>query len=219
MSAAACVPAAGSASSGHHRGPPNAGARSTKAPNPPHVHDLAHRTFPFAAACSLLLGIAVAQESTPDRAIPPGFDRQDQLRGSITPEREWWDLRHYDLALRVFPEQKSIEGHNAITFAVLAAGDRLQVDLQPPLSVTKVVHAERELEFERECNVYWVTFPEPLQAGDEHTVTVHYGGRPRQSTRPPWSGGFSWRKDEHGNDFIATTCQGIATACGRWAGR
>lgn len=155
-----------------------------------------------------VLGTSAAQQAP----IPEGFTRQDQLRGSITPERDWWDLRHYDLSLRVLPESKSITGANVITFRVTKTGSRMQIDLQPPLEVSRVTHGGGELSFEREGNVYWITFPEPLPIGSEQRVRVEYGGRPRVSTRPPWSGGFSWRKDKNGEHFIATTCQGIGAS-------
>ena len=162
-------------------------------------------------SCSALLAAAapcLAQQG----AIPDGFSRQDVLRGTVTAERQWWDVQHYRLALEVMPETKSIQGSNVITFAVVSDGDRMQVDLQKPLEVTRVLHDGAELAFEREGKVYWVTFPRKLRAGSEHAVEVFYGGRPRQSTRPPWSGGFSWRKDDKDNPFIATTCQGIGAS-------
>jgi len=36
------------------------------------------------------------------------FSKQDTLRGSITPERVWWDLLHYSLDFKVSPSSKSI---------------------------------------------------------------------------------------------------------------
>ena len=126
--------------------------------------------------------------------MPGGFTRQDQLRGSIAPERAWWDVQHYTLALSVMPETRSLRGSNTIVFKTLAAGSRMQIDLQPPLAITEVKHADRALEFDREGNVYWVRFPTELPAGAEHTVVVHYEGKPRVSTRPPWSGGLSCRR-------------------------
>ena len=160
----------------------------------------------------LTLFAAAAPCAAQQGAIPDGFSRQDMLRGTVTPERAWWDVQHYRLALRVMPETKSIEGSNLITFAVVEAGDRMQVDLQKPLEVTRVMHEGKELPFAREGKVYWVTFLTELEAGTEHAVEVFYGGRPRQSTRPPWSGGFSWKQDDKGNPFIATTCQGIGAS-------
>lgn len=167
-----------------------------------------HRLFCHAFTIATLLATCAAQREPRTREI----SRQEQLRGTVTPERQWWDVQHYHLALQVFPETKSIAGSNKITFKVVAAGDRLQLDLQPPLAITRVAHDGKELTFEREGNVYWVTFAAPLAAGVETTIEASYEGKPRQSTRPPWSGGFSWRKDEQDNDFIATTCQGIGAS-------
>lgn len=160
------------------------------------------------AVLSGLLATVVAQ----DAPLPEGFTKQDRLRGSVSPEREWWDVQHYALSLEVFPESKSIKGSNLITFKALTGGDRMQIDLQPPLQITSIVHGGSEVKFEREGNVYWVQLDKGVAAGAEDRVQVFYEGRPRQSTRPPWSGGFSWRKDEKGNPFIATTCQGIGAS-------
>ncbi|MFK7742773.1 MAG: M1 family metallopeptidase, partial [Planctomycetota bacterium] len=153
-------------------------------------------------------GTASKKQATQD----DGFSRQDKLRGAITPERSWWDVLHYDLALRVLPETKRLEGCNKISFSVTAPQDRMQIDLQPPLAIQRVVYMGKELKFEREGKVYWVQFAQQLQKGTEGTVEVHYGGKPVQSQRPPWSGGLSWRKDSQGNHFIATTCQGIGAS-------
>ena len=150
--------------------------------------------------------------ATPEAAAPDEFTRQDRLRGSVTPEREWWDLLHYSLALQVFPETKRLEGTNAIRFSTLRPGKRLQLDLQPPLEIRRVLHGETELEFEREGNVYWIDFERPLAAGVEDQIEVFYGGTPVESVRPPWSGGLSWKQDEQGRPFIATTCQGIGAS-------
>ncbi len=147
-----------------------------------------------------------------DQAIPEGFTRQDQLRGSITPEREWWDVLHYDLALQVFPKTKSIAGSNIISFRTLTAGERMQVDLQPPLAITRVVHGDAELEFVREGNVYWIQFAQALAPAVEDQIQIYYEGTPVESTNPPWSGGFTWSEDEQGKPFIATTCQGIGAS-------
>ena len=36
------------------------------------------------------------------------FTIQDSLRGGLTPERVWWDLKHYDLVVAVSPERKNL---------------------------------------------------------------------------------------------------------------
>jgi aminopeptidase N len=41
---------------------------------------------------------------------------------------------------------------------------------------------------------------------------VHYEGNPKEAIRAPWDGGFSWKKDANGNDFVATSCQGLGAS-------
>jgi aminopeptidase N len=138
--------------------------------------------------------------------------RQEMLRGSVTPEREWWDVLHYHLKVEFLPEAKRLKGSNAITFKALKAGNRMQVDLQPPLAITKVTHGESQLKFEREGNVYWVTFEKDIPKGVEDKVEIFYEGVPVASKNPPWVGGITWGRDDLGEHFIVTTCQGIGAS-------
>jgi aminopeptidase N len=138
--------------------------------------------------------------------------RQETLRGSITPEREWWDVQHYHLKVEFLPETKRLKGSNEIVFKTVKPGSKMQIDLQPPLAITKVTHGESQLKFEREGNVYWVMFEKELAAGVEEKIEVFYEGVPTPSRRPPWEGGITWGRDDLGNHFIMTTCQGIGAS-------
>jgi len=141
-------------------------------------------------------------------AQTPTFTRQDSIRGSITPERAWWNLTYYHLQIKVDVANKSFKGQNAIHYTVLEPGKRLQVDLQPPLKITKVMQGKEELSFTQDGNAYYVLFNTPQKKGSKKSLLVFYEGKPQVSVRPPWSGGVTWSKDDNGNDFIATTCQG-----------
>ena len=140
------------------------------------------------------------------------ISRQERLRGSVTPERAWWDLRHYDLSVAVDPEQQTIVGSNLLRFTVLRPASKMQIDLQEPLEISKVLWNEQELDFAREGNVYWIVFPEVIEKGTQQHIAIYYAGKPVVSENPPWSGGFSWQKDEKGKHFIATSCQGIGAS-------
>lgn len=138
--------------------------------------------------------------------------RQTTLRGSITPERAWWDLKHYHLSVSLDPKNKSLSGSNVVSFTAIEAGNKLQIDLQEPLEITRVLHENQELQFKRDGNVYWITFPNKISKGAKHKILIEYGGTPVESKNPPWSGGVSWKKDDKDNDFIATACQGIGAS-------
>ena len=82
--------------------------------------------------------------------LPAILEAQDDrapeiLRGSVTAEREWWDLRHYRLEVAFDPKTKKIAGSNAIRFKTLKPGKRMQIDLQEPLSIDSVVHEGESL--------------------------------------------------------------------------
>jgi len=148
----------------------------------------------------LICGIAQSQRAT--------FDRQDTLRGSITSERIWWDLTHYDLNIKVDPSEKFISGYNIVMYKVLDTSQSMQIDLQEPMKITKIMEAGKEITFTTEGHVHLLQLQKPQKVGETNKVTIYYEGNPTISPRPPWSGGFTWKKDKAGNDFIATSCQG-----------
>ena len=136
------------------------------------------------------------------------FSKQDTLRGSITPERVWWDLLHYSLDFKVSPSSKSIEGSNVIRYEVLSQNQLMQIDLQPPMEITSVLENNSNLNYNRDGNVYYIQLKKNQQIGAINEITIHFKGAPKISNNPPWDDGFTWEKDNNGTDFIATSCQG-----------
>jgi aminopeptidase N len=150
----------------------------------------------------------------PNFVVPQSepITRAETLRGSVTPERSWWDLQHYDLSVQFFPDTKTIKGSNVIAFKTVKAGNKMQIDLQTPLNMTKITHVGKDLKFEREGNVYWAYLDKELPSGTEDKIEVYWEGKPTESRNPPWSGGITWGRDDLGEHFITTTCQGIGAS-------
>ncbi len=140
------------------------------------------------------------------------FTKQDTLRGSITSERAWWDLVYYHLDISVNPDEKFIKGSNTITYSVLNSEDRLQVDLQDPLKITKVEQNGKILDFESVGNAHFIKLIEKQKKGDIQSIKVFYEGKPKEAVRAPWDGGLSWKRDSNGKHFVATSCQGIGAS-------
>ena len=141
------------------------------------------------------------------------FSRQDSLRGSITAERAWWDLNYYDLSVEIDPIKKSIRGSNLIGFTPLEKTEnRLQIDLQSPMKITAIHWQGKPLSFESEGNAHFIQFPKKLKKGNYTEIDVRFEGIPREAIRAPWDGGFSWKKDNNGKPFVATSCQGLGAS-------
>jgi aminopeptidase N len=159
------------------------------------------------------LFLLVCLLATQTLAFAQEFTRDDTLRGSITPERVWWDLLFYDLNVQINPDEQSISGHNTIHYKVLNNSKLMQIDLQPPLKVERILQNNQELSFTKDgSNVYLVTIPTTQTIGSTQQLTVYYSGKPRAAKRAPWDGGFSWKKDSEGKHFVATSCQGLGSS-------
>ena len=141
-------------------------------------------------------------------SVNKSFTRQDTLRGTITPGRAWWDLTYYHLDIKVSPSDSTIYGTNTVIYRVLQSSGLMQIDLQEPLKLTRAVQNNTVLNFRREGNVYWIELAEKQNIGEIYSLVLTYGGKPKVSVRPPWSGGITWKKDKNGLPFIASSCQG-----------
>ena len=140
------------------------------------------------------------------------FTRQDTLRGSITPEREWWDLTYYHLDIKVDPENKFISGKNTIQYKVLEQDSIMQIDLQPPMELLKAVQNGQELKIKHDGNAHFISLSDNQNVDEVNELIVHYQGHPREAVKAPWDGGISWKKDKNGNHFIASSCQGLGAS-------
>ena len=144
-----------------------------------------------------------------DKLLPT---RQDTLRGSITPEREWWDLTYYHLDIKVEPDKKFISGSNTVGYRVLNSNKMMQIDLQEPMKITSVEAEGKSLKFNREGNAYFIELKHKQKKNDINYIKINYEGFPKEAIRAPWDGGLSWTRDENGNHFIATSCQGLGAS-------
>ena len=140
------------------------------------------------------------------------YSAQDTLRGSITPERIWWDLVYYDLDITVQPKVKSISGTNTIHYKVVSPNNIMQIDLQPPMKLIKAVQDEVELSINQNGNAHFIQLEKKQNRKKIEQIVLHFEGQPKEAINAPWDGGFSWKKDYNGNDFIATSCQGIGAS-------
>ncbi|MCK0178201.1 M1 family metallopeptidase [Flavobacteriaceae bacterium S0862] len=140
------------------------------------------------------------------------FTRQDTLRGTITPERAWWDVTYYHLDIKVDPDNKYISGKNIVQYEVLKPHNVLQIDLQSPLQITKATQNGEDLKIKSDGNAHFITLAKKQIIGDVNSLEVHYKGKPQEAKNAPWDGGFSWKKDNNRKHFVATSCQGLGAS-------
>lgn len=142
----------------------------------------------------------------------PEFSRQDSLRGTITPERAWWDLTYYHLEVEVDIAGKAISGSNLVQYKVLKPRQKMQIDLQEPMQITSVSQNGERLDVERDGSAWFITLKETQEKGSVNELSIEFSGNPKIAARPPWDGGFTWQQDSNGKPFVATSNQGIGAS-------
>jgi len=159
-----------------------------------------------------LVGLLIALGASAGAQQTRPFTHADSLRGGNGPGRSWWDVEFYDLRVSLSPTDSSIRGSNGITYRVLGPAREMQIDLQTPLVVDSMVQDGRRLAFRRDSNAFFATLAARQRAGERHTVTVYYHGKPRVARRPPWDGGVAWQRDSLGNAWVATANEGLGAS-------
>jgi aminopeptidase N len=168
-------------------------------------------TCSLAAQATSPASTANGQQATPPQTppTPSAPMRADILRGAYGQYRANNDLLFYHLDVRVDPEKKFISGKNTIRFKMLKDDTRIQLDLQQPLNVDKILFGTTELKYEREFGAVFVDFPETLHAGRVYSIDFYYSGNPLETGR---FGGIAFRKDPAGRPWINTACEGIGAS-------
>ena len=147
------------------------------------------------------------------------FTHQDTLRGSIGPERAWWNVLRYDIRVTPDFESKTITAKNTITYNVLQDehSDYLQIDLQQPLKVDTIFYDSKlyinypRKPYYNEGNVWHIPLPKSKK-NSVHSLTICYSGKPREAKNPPWDGGWIWKKDARNRPWMSVACQGLGAS-------
>ncbi|MCG2617236.1 M1 family metallopeptidase [Terrimonas sp. NA20] len=144
------------------------------------------------------------------------YTHQDTLRGSVTPERAWWDVTNYKIAVTPDYAAKTIKGSSRITYKISGnVTASMQIDLQQPMQLDSVfIGTQRtKLSYQRDGNVFYIQLPAGYPNGlTADSIELFYSGKPREAVNPPWDGGWIWKKDPEGRPWMSVACQGLGAS-------
>lgn len=146
-------------------------------------------------------------------AIAQNFTRKDSLQGGFSFERMCFDVQHYDLDVKVVPEDKFISGSNTISFKMRQESSKIQIDLFENMIVDSIVFENKKLNFTREFGAVFISFPTPLKVTDNLLkLQFYYSGNPLIAKNAPWDGGFVFSKDANDKPWICVAVQGTGAS-------
>jgi aminopeptidase N len=115
------------------------------------------------------------------------------------------------LAIRVFPDERRIEGEATLTFSARSRTESLHLSLHPNFRISRLQLGAAPVaanDWAREGGDIRIRLPATLAAGAAVQVRVIYAGVPPVAPRPPWQGGMVWSKTEDGVHWIGSSLWG-----------
>lgn len=154
-----------------------------------------------------LLGIHFKVHNPKKEGKTPQFSEEAILLGEMTPLRSCYDVHYYDLDLAFDADQKSISGTVEMYAKAQTDFDSLQLDLHSNFEILELSdkNTGSVLSFRREERAVVVQYNQ--QAGNEFSLRIRYSGKPTKAKKPPWKGGFVWKKDKEKKDWLGVACE------------
>ena len=153
---------------------------------------------------------------------------KEELRGSNTEYRNWWNVLRYDLVLRPDFENKYIEGSLTMQLEIIGKeGDWMQIDLQQPMELTKIVQlANSDLKVKSQDelaidNDHWFRLDNTIfinyhslskSKTGVKTLKFYFEGNPRIAKNAPWDGGWIFTEDEKDRPWMTAAVQGLGAS-------
>ncbi len=137
--------------------------------------------------------------------------RPTETGGPLMFEQAAYDVQAYDITLKVDPKTKTISGITVMTAKIVIPTNVIVLDLDTPYTIGRVYSEaggkQAALKYERKEGKIWIYFPATKQPGEMFETIISYSGIPREAPRPPWIGGFMWKKTGDGSDWISVALQ------------
>ncbi|MEO7672994.1 MAG: M1 family metallopeptidase [Pyrinomonadaceae bacterium] len=160
----------------------------------------------YSRALSLILFCVTASFAQRELGVRP-----TDTGGPLMFEQAAFDVQTYDISLKVDPKAKSISGTTVMTAKIVIPTNVIVLDLDTPYTIERVYGEANDrqaaLKYERRERKIWIWFPMTKQAGEMFETIISYSGIPREAPRPPWIGGFMWKKTADGSDWISVALQ------------
>lgn len=158
----------------------------------------------------LVSGLAFGQLFERDKV----YTKQDTLKGSNTPFRDFWDVKKYNFSVEPDFEQKSIKGTNRISLEIIkdVTNPVFQIDLQQPMKAGKITASFPIASSKQDGDFIFITTKKKFKKGEKYTIDVDYSGNPHIAKNAPWDGGWVFTQDKNGNPWMSPAVQGIGAS-------
>ncbi len=168
------------------------------------------------SSCSLV-GIHLQVKNPKHPGSYPHFSKTIKLLGDQnTKYRNSYDVTFYNLNITVDQKNKYLKGVVEMRAIALTNLDTIQIDLFENMIVKSISYATLMSHTETGTGLITANFtrnhgaifiPIKQKENEIFKIRIEYEGKPVIAPKPPWKGGFVWKKDKEGNPWIGVTCE------------
>jgi aminopeptidase N len=162
--------------------------------------------FSVIVSSCAVVGFNFSHSTPKEPFIYPKFSAADSLHGFLNKYRACYDVHYYNLDVAFDIPRKSILGFVDMYFTANSVIDTLQIDLYKNMQIDSVLFEGEKLKYKRKHRAVFVMFNRQLPAFGNYKITTYYQGKPTVANRPPWEGGFVWKKDMK-QPWVGVTCE------------
>ena len=138
----------------------------------------------------------------------PKFSESTKLLGTEnTKYRNCFDATFYELNVTIDEKKKYLKGKVKMYADATADFDTLQIDLYKNLKLNEILFQGQKLNYHRKEGAVFVCMPQKISKEEKIILEISYEGSPLVSKKPPWLGGFVWKKDKEKNPWIGVACE------------
>jgi aminopeptidase N len=137
----------------------------------------------------------------------PKETRKLMLLGAKSVYRDCYDVHHYSIRMTIDPAKKYIKGQVAISAKVSSPTDSIQIDLYENMKINSISMNGEALSYKRVEGAVFIRLQTVKKEGEYFTLDVNYEGKPEIARKPPWNGGFTWKKDKNGLPWTGVSCE------------
>lgn len=142
------------------------------------------------------------------------FTKRDTLLGSNTMYRDFWDVKKYEVEIEANYAKKSIRGKNKISFDIIKdiTNPVFQIDLQSPMDFDEVLSDFKIVSKKRDGNFIFIETKGNFKKDQKYYLDIAFSGNPTIAKDAPWDGGWIFKSDDKGNNWMSVACQGIGAS-------
>jgi len=139
--------------------------------------------------------------------ISLGYSISVTSGGALSKNQVSIDIQHYDIRIKVDTKRKMLSGYVDVKMKIIEEIRFIELDLIKQYFISKVMIDSISTPFKHQQNKIFIK-AQDIKPRSVITVRVVYKGKPPEAEKPPWSGGFTWKKSKDGYPWVGVSCQG-----------